>query len=301
VYLGELARVHPLEGCLTSLGRRGVVAAQPTPGSPAAGEDSHPDGAGGSRAGAPPRGATTSDAQLIPLWELEGDRWYYEPLVKVAEWVDLPASQPRARQGSGRRRRTPLEQLFPIPPRIAFPPNLVVVGTVNVDETTHGFAPKVLDRGFVVDLSHVDHDAVFGQDPRYARLRPLVQAVHAVLKPWDLQVGYRVVAEMLDYLGFPHTRSDSQVEDELLRSKILPRLSGSEERVARPLLELLRLTLHGANAHAQEAELDLAAVASAARVADLLPAPAAPRYPESAHKLLGMARRMVETGFASFF
>jgi hypothetical protein len=36
------------------------------------------------------------------------------------------------------------------------PPNLFVVGTVNVDETTHAFSPKVLDRAFFIDLTEVD-------------------------------------------------------------------------------------------------------------------------------------------------
>src|SRR5690606_24773595 len=32
--------------------------------------------------------------------------------------------------------------------RLPFPANLMVVGTVNVDETTYQFSPKVLDRAF---------------------------------------------------------------------------------------------------------------------------------------------------------
>lgn len=37
-------------------------------------------------------------------------------------------------------------------PRIALPPNLVIVGTVNVDETTYQFSPKVLDRAFTFEF-----------------------------------------------------------------------------------------------------------------------------------------------------
>ncbi|MCE2797611.1 MAG: AAA family ATPase [Planctomyces sp.] len=36
------------------------------------------------------------------------------------------------------------------------PPNLSLVGTVNVDESTHTFSRKVLDRAFTIELSHVD-------------------------------------------------------------------------------------------------------------------------------------------------
>jgi len=37
-----------------------------------------------------------------------------------------------------------------------FPPNLAIVGTVNMDESSHGFSRKVLDRAFTVELSDID-------------------------------------------------------------------------------------------------------------------------------------------------
>lgn len=36
------------------------------------------------------------------------------------------------------------------------PPNLGIVGTVNMDESSHGFSRKVLDRAFTIELSEVD-------------------------------------------------------------------------------------------------------------------------------------------------
>jgi energy-coupling factor transporter ATP-binding protein EcfA2 len=45
------------------------------------------------------------------------------------------------------------------PPRqLRLPPNLYVVGTVNVDETTHAFSSKVLDRAFTIEMTEVDLD-----------------------------------------------------------------------------------------------------------------------------------------------
>jgi 5-methylcytosine-specific restriction endonuclease McrBC GTP-binding regulatory subunit McrB len=38
------------------------------------------------------------------------------------------------------------------------PTNLVVTGTVNLDETTYGFSPKVLDRAMVIEFDLVDLD-----------------------------------------------------------------------------------------------------------------------------------------------
>lgn len=43
----------------------------------------------------------------------------------------------------------------PIPPTLRLPPNLYITGTVNVDETTYTFSPKVLDRAFTLEFSEV--------------------------------------------------------------------------------------------------------------------------------------------------
>lgn len=40
--------------------------------------------------------------------------------------------------------------------QLGLPPNLALVGTVNMDESTHGFSRKVLDRAFTIELSEVD-------------------------------------------------------------------------------------------------------------------------------------------------
>jgi hypothetical protein len=39
---------------------------------------------------------------------------------------------------------------------VNLPPNLALIGTVNMDETTHGFSRKVLDRAFTLELSDID-------------------------------------------------------------------------------------------------------------------------------------------------
>ena len=47
----------------------------------------------------------------------------------------------------------------PVPCKINFPENLFVIGTVNIDETTYMFSPKVLDRANVIEI-HADETAV---------------------------------------------------------------------------------------------------------------------------------------------
>ncbi|CAN5418146.1 hypothetical protein BH09CHL1_BH09CHL1_18880 [soil metagenome] len=41
------------------------------------------------------------------------------------------------------------------PASIKLPPNLHIIGTVNLDDTTHAFSPKVLDRAFALEFSDV--------------------------------------------------------------------------------------------------------------------------------------------------
>jgi hypothetical protein len=54
-----------------------------------------------------------------------------------------------------------------VPRSLPYPQNLFVIGTVNVDETTYMFSPKVLDRAHVIEFE-VDRDEVknFLDDPK---------------------------------------------------------------------------------------------------------------------------------------
>ena len=55
-----------------------------------------------------------------------------------------------------------LEYLFSdikyIPPQIRIPPNVYFTGTVNIDETTYMFSPKVLDRANSIELTNIEID-----------------------------------------------------------------------------------------------------------------------------------------------
>lgn len=54
-----------------------------------------------------------------------------------------------------------------IPPKISLPDNLFIIGTVNIDETTYMFSPKVLDRANVIEFRVTDTDlSAFLKDPR---------------------------------------------------------------------------------------------------------------------------------------
>lgn len=47
---------------------------------------------------------------------------------------------------------------------LRLPPNVIVVGTVNMDETTYQFSRKVIDRAMTIEMNEVDFDAMFTKD-----------------------------------------------------------------------------------------------------------------------------------------
>ncbi|WP_456394816.1 hypothetical protein [Thermococcus sp.] len=56
-----------------------------------------------------------------------------------------------------------------IPKELHLPPNLYIIGTVNMDETTYSFSPKVLDRAFTIEFHDVGLD---GYPPEKTELPP---------------------------------------------------------------------------------------------------------------------------------
>lgn len=61
-----------------------------------------------------------------------------------------------------------------MPPLLNLPRNLFIVGTVNVDETTYMFSPKVLDRANVIEFRATDEQiGAFMDNPQPIRMEPL--------------------------------------------------------------------------------------------------------------------------------
>ncbi|MGI8484512.1 MAG: hypothetical protein ACR2OU_09625 [Thermomicrobiales bacterium] len=124
------------------------------------------------------------------------------------------------------------------PSEIRLPPNLYIIGTVNMDETTHAFSPKVLDRAFTMELSDVDFShyplisegdgseltaaessqilEAFTRDGRFARIdkaeihevvsthpniRIWLQSLNELLAMSRMNFGYRVFDEIAQFLA----------------------------------------------------------------------------------------------------
>ncbi|MCX6934289.1 MAG: DUF2357 domain-containing protein, partial [Verrucomicrobia bacterium] len=156
---------------------------------------------------------------------------------------------------------------------VCLPPNLIVVGTVNMDETTHAFSRKVLDRANTLEIDAgrlgadlplsaavapptpspgaVDLTAPFltaqdmVQDPKHAEalahVAGLLDSLNDILSEAHLQVAYRTRDEAAAF--FIHATavglSSDEADHAIVMQKILPRVQGSSPRLARILRELL--------------------------------------------------------------
>jgi MoxR-like ATPase len=194
---------------------------------------------------------------------------------------------------------------------VAIPGNLGVIGSLNMDETTHGFSRKVLDRAFVLEFSDIDLTSlpVSPKDveqvewsmedwaPPILSVRELSAAheetfksvgaelgkVNDLLLPLQVQVGYRVRDELVIFIvnsadcsdSF-RTRAGEKVDpmDLGMSMKVLPRVQGGGPSIKRAL-EGLRQWAAGDGA--------------------------APTYPLTLARVEAMSRRFDDEGFTSFW
>ena len=161
---------------------------------------------------------------------------------------------------------------------IAIPQNLIVVGTVNMDETTFSFSRKVLDRAMTIEMNEVDlygglddwHEkigkleagnligtAVEGVDVYRGNKEVCdtalnyLQAVNLNLDGTPFKVAYRTRNEFLLYVvnNLPYNKDKGGKEipqqeviaralDEITSMKILSRIEGDSDKIGNLLEEL---------------------------------------------------------------
>ncbi len=124
---------------------------------------------------------------------------------------------------------------------VLLPPNLRFAGTVNVDETTHGFADKVYDRAQLIELQ-LRREALsehLGDAPYHETLMEVWDVVHAVAP-----FAFRVLDDIQAYVRLAESLSVPWQEalDEQLLQKVLPKLKGADLRVGETLERFVALT-----------------------------------------------------------
>lgn len=135
-----------------------------------------------------------------------------------------------------------------VPPRVPWPANLHIAGTVNMDETTHPFSDKVLDRAFTLEFWDVDLKSFFDRAAARApeRRLPEVEAVlvelHDAMRPIRRHFGYRTAGEVIAFMqAVPGLdgATPSSFLDQAVFSKVLPRLRGEDTPAFKGALETL--------------------------------------------------------------
>jgi MoxR-like ATPase len=191
--------------------------------------------------------------------------------------------------------------------RLPLPRNLFVVGTVNVDETTYMFSPKVLDRAFTfefrVTADELDAElrrpiaAPAGKDQRVRAFASLAERddwhhehphpahdeivstlreAHTILAGANQEFGHRTLYEILRFCAFFAATGDADVHTALdlaMMQKVLPKVHGSRRRVE-PVLTALDALAVGAGP--------------------------APRLPITHHKIVRMIDSVRANQFVSF-
>lgn len=202
---------------------------------------------------------------------------------------------------------------------LRLPNNLYIIGTVNMDETTHPFSKKVLDRANTIEFNDVNlknlsfleeletvepislsqeklaslylhlkdvytihKDIVEQTTEELVKINEALKAVHA-------HVGYRVRDEICFYLAY-NAVGDllpfNEALDYCILQKILPRISGSDVRVDQMLRELYTIFTNRAYDDNQQ---------------DVTGDYQTALYPHSAEKVAEMLRRLRDDGFTSFW
>jgi hypothetical protein len=134
-----------------------------------------------------------------------------------------------------------------VPSALAYPRNLVLIGTVNMDETTHGLSDKILDRAFVLEFWDVNlaayprwgKRAIDASDER--RAREVLTALMDALSPARLHFGWRVVDDVLNFLERAASAGDAlpfeTALDSVIYAKVLPKLRGDDSPRFRKALD----------------------------------------------------------------
>lgn len=89
------------------------------------------------------------------------ERYFADILSAIESGEPIPLHEDAERKADGRD----------VPRQLSLPDNLFIIGTVNVDETTYMFSPKVLDRANVIEFRlEADEVATFLKTPVKPRL-----------------------------------------------------------------------------------------------------------------------------------
>lgn len=215
---------------------------------------------------------------------------------------------------------------------LALPDNVYLIGTVNMDETTHPFSKKVLDRANTIEFNYINleqfPDATGAQDEATAgraanaflrseflqlidaygehevlakRVTSQLVRVNGILEQVHSHVGFRIRDAVCFYMIYNERfelMSENEAFDLQLLQKILPRVQGSSSSVKRVLLQLMQVAI-GRNFPLSDYLDDASELYT--KWSSWSSSEESATYPLSARKLAFMLRRLEEDGFTSYW
>ena len=184
-----------------------------------------------------------------------------------------------------------------IPEKIRLPKNLFVTGTVNIDETTYMFSPKVLDRSNVVefkpekeavlnlmtgsvdvnnvsragngvaegfiDLASVIRNGVCNVEQiKLEQVREFLDSIYEELQESGFEFAYRTVKEIRQYYAAAYELQKdnfnlTRTMDEQIVQKILPKIYGDRKQIGELLDTLEEKCKNGIGDSLEEMTLSL--------------------------------------------
>lgn len=165
-------------------------------------------------------------------------------------------------------------EIYGLPPALHLPQNLFIIGTVNIDETTNMFSPKVLDRantiefrvtekemeGFLADIKEINMESLYTKGAGMAKsflemsenksfatedieeINKTLIRFFGELKKTGAEFGYRSATEILRLINqltlVDNTLTINQKLDIAIMQKLLPKLHGSRRKLC-PVLSVL--------------------------------------------------------------
>jgi len=164
-----------------------------------------------------------------------------------------------------------------VPSKIELPKNLFIIGTVNVDETTYMFSPKVLDRANVIEfrVTELQMSDYLANIPRKLNMKNLGHKGAAMAKDFvsktlieseenlngelmpffgnlqgvGAEFGYRSAYEISKFVSIYNSMTGGVIDeahaiDAAIAQKLLPKLHGSRNKLDKILIILARQCLH---------------------------------------------------------
>ena len=204
-----------------------------------------------------------------------------------------------------------------VPKEVELPKNVFIIGTINVDETTYMFSPKVLDRANVIEFKiaademedylgkkvNINLEQAYSactdmavdfvtkaksQVEKDEKNKDVLLSFFKELKEVNAEFGYRTVNEISRYLHFNDDDENGIKGDEAIDTaivqKLLPKLHGSRKKLEPVLKQLWKLCFTGT-------DRDLIIAKEHVEKA---------RFKESADKIRRMYESAYANGFTSF-